>query len=99
MNAHALLNLLNELGESDKMRDLLSILLFFCNELYRSTSVRLNLSHDININLKSHFSQENIKCLPSLRQRFNRRHYVALRICWFIDFFAWCFITPNHDVM
>ena len=32
MSAHALLNLLNELGKSDKMRGLPSILLNFCNE-------------------------------------------------------------------
>ena len=32
MSAHVLLNLLNELRKSDKMRDLLSILLLFCNE-------------------------------------------------------------------
>ena len=32
MSAHVLLNLLNELGKSDKMRGLPSILLLFCNE-------------------------------------------------------------------
>ena len=32
MCAHVLLNLLNELGKSDKMRGLPSILLLFCNE-------------------------------------------------------------------
>ena len=32
MSAHVLLNLLNELGKSDKMRDLPSILLLFRNE-------------------------------------------------------------------
>ena len=31
MRAHVLLNLLNELGKSDKMRGLLSILSLFCN--------------------------------------------------------------------
>ena len=33
MSAHVLLNLLNELGKSDKMRGLLSILFFFCNKV------------------------------------------------------------------
>ena len=33
MSAHALLNLLNELGEKDKMRGLPSIFSPFCNEL------------------------------------------------------------------
>ena len=32
MSVHALLNLLNELRKSDKMRGLPSILFFFCNE-------------------------------------------------------------------
>ena len=32
MSAHVLLNLLNELGKRDKMRDLPSILSLFCNE-------------------------------------------------------------------
>ena len=32
MSAHALLNLLNELGESFKIQGLQSILLLFCNE-------------------------------------------------------------------
>ena len=42
MNVHVLLNLLNELGKSDKMRGLPSILSLFRNELniqyYRSTN-------------------------------------------------------------
>ena len=55
MSAYFLLNLLNELGKSDKMRDLLSILLLFRNEFnkftkYRSTNVEFYLSHDIKIN-------------------------------------------------
>ena len=33
MSAHVLLNLLNELGKSDKMRGLLSILSLFRNEV------------------------------------------------------------------
>ena len=33
MSVHVLLNLLNELGKSDKIRGLPSILLIFCNEL------------------------------------------------------------------
>ena len=33
MSTHVLLNLLNELGKSDKMRGLPSILLLFCNKL------------------------------------------------------------------
>ena len=36
MSAHVLLNLLNELGKSDKMRGLPSILSLFRNELINS---------------------------------------------------------------
>ena len=35
MSSHVLLNLSNELGKSDKMRGLPSILSLFCNELNR----------------------------------------------------------------
>ena len=35
MSAHNLLNLVNELGKSDKMRGLPSILSLFCNEFHK----------------------------------------------------------------
>ena len=43
MSVHVLLHLLNELGESDKMRGLLSILLFFHNKFNKfiNTGARL----------------------------------------------------------
>ena len=43
MSAHVLLNLLNELGKSDIMRDLLSILSLFCNEFkkFNNTEARM----------------------------------------------------------
>ena len=43
MNDHVLLNLLNELRKSDKMRDLLSILSPFCNEFdkFNNTEARM----------------------------------------------------------
>ena len=43
MSAHVLLNLLNELGESDKMRGLSSILLLFRNEFnkFNNTGARV----------------------------------------------------------
>ena len=43
MSAHVLLNLLNELGKSDKMRSLPSILLFFRNEFnkFNNTGARM----------------------------------------------------------
>ena len=49
MNAHVLLSLLNELGKSDKMRSLSSILSLFCNSFNifnntRAHNVRFYLS-------------------------------------------------------
>ena len=43
MSAHVLLNLLNELRKSDKMRGLMSILLLFCNEFnkFNNTGARM----------------------------------------------------------
>ena len=43
MSAHVLLNLFNELGKSDKMRGLPSILLLFCNEFnkFNNTGARI----------------------------------------------------------
>ena len=42
MSAHVLLNLLNELGKSDKMRSLSSILSFFRNEFnFNNTGARV----------------------------------------------------------
>ena len=55
MSAHVLLNLLNELRKSDKMRGLPSILSFFRNEFNKFKNVRFYLSYDIKILLKSHF--------------------------------------------
>ena len=40
MNAHVLLNLLDELGKSDKMRGLQSILSLFHNELNKFNNTR-----------------------------------------------------------
>ena len=48
MSAHVLLNLLNELGKSDKIRGLSSILKLFRN-YYRCKNARFYLSHDIKI--------------------------------------------------
>ena len=58
MSVHVLLNLLNELGKSDKMRGLPSILLLFRNELnkFNNTGARMldSIYHMTNT-LKSHF--------------------------------------------
>ena len=60
MSDHVVLNLLNELGKSDKMRGLPSILLLFRNEFnkFNNTGARMLdsiLSCVIKTTLKSHF--------------------------------------------
>ena len=59
MSAHVLLNLLNELGKSEKMGSLPSILSLFRNELNKP-NVRFYLSYDIKITLKSHFCRKTL---------------------------------------
>ena len=61
MSAHVLLNLLNKLGKSDKMRGLPNILSLFRNKFnnkFNNAGARMlkfYLSHDIKITQKSHF--------------------------------------------
>ena len=47
MSAHVLLNLLNELGKSDKMRGLLSILSLFRNKLNKFNNTRAEILDSI----------------------------------------------------
>ena len=80
MSAHVLLNLLNELGKSDKMRGLPSILLLFRNEFnkFNNTGARmLDSIYHMTLKLKIAFLRENVKILPSFRQRYNGRHNVS----------------------
>ena len=58
MSAHVLLNLSNELGKSDKMRGLPSILLLFRNEFNKFNNTRarmLDSIYHMTNTLKSHF--------------------------------------------
>ena len=58
MSAHVLLNLLNELGKRDKMRDLPSILSLFRNEFNKFNNTRarmLDSIYHITNTLESHF--------------------------------------------
>ena len=58
MSAHVLLNLLNELGKSDKMRGLPSILSLFRNEFNKFNNTRARMLDSIyrmTNTLKSHF--------------------------------------------
>ena len=47
MSAHALLNLLNELGKRDKMRGFLSILSFFRNTFNKCNNTRARMLDSI----------------------------------------------------
>ena len=77
MSAHVLLNLLNELGESDKMRGLLSILLLFCNEFNKFNNTRARPLDSIHHIIKSHFWRGTVRILPYFTQRYNERHNVS----------------------
>ena len=49
-----------------------------------------------------HFWCENVKIFPYFRQHYNGHHYVSRKIVnhlWFIDFIAWCYVSPRRDVM
>ena len=80
MSAHVLLNLLNELGESDKMRGLPSILSLFCNEfnIFNNTRARMldSIYHMTNT-LKSDFWRKNMIILSLCTQRCYGRHNVS----------------------
>ena len=82
MGAHVLLNLFNELGKSDKMRGLSSILILFGDEFNKlnknnSTNVRFYLSYDINITLKYHFLSKSVIIFSICTQRCYKRNNVS----------------------
>ena len=80
MSAHVLLNLLNELEKSDKMRGLPSILLLFRNKFnkFNITGARMldSIYHMTNA-LKSHFWCKNVIILSLCTQRCYGRHNVS----------------------
>ena len=59
MSAPVLLNLLNQLRKSDKMRGLPSLM----NSIIQEHNVRFYLSYDITINLKFNFCHKNVMIL------------------------------------
>ena len=70
MSAHVLLNLLNELGKTDKMRGLPSILLLFCNKFnkFNNTGARmLDSIYHLTFKLKITFLRENSRFCHLLR--------------------------------
>ena len=78
MSAHVLLNLLNELGKSDKMRGLPSILSLVRNEFNKFNKTRARMLDSIyhitnNVTLKPDFWRKNLLCT----QRCNGRHNVS----------------------
>ena len=87
MSAHVLLNLLNELRKSDKMRGLFCLI----NSIILSTVVRFYLSYDITITLKSYFWRKNVIILSLCTQRCSGRYRVSRKSVnhkWFIGFIA-----------
>ena len=80
MSAHGLLNLLNELGKSDKMRGLPSILSLFRNEFNKFNNTRarmLNSIYHMTNTLKSYFGCKNVMILSLCTQRCYGRHNVS----------------------
>ena len=77
MSAHVLLNLLDELGKSDKMRGLQSILSLFHNDLIKFNNTRawmLDSIYHMTNTLKSHTWRKNVIILPLCTQRWYGRH-------------------------
>ena len=81
MSAHVLLNLLNELGKSDKMRGLSSILSLFSNEFNKFNKPGARMLDSIyHMPLKLRKNRIfGVKTSRSIfTQRSNGRHYVTL---------------------
>ena len=75
-----LLNLFDELGKSDKMRGLPSILLLFRNEFnkFNNTGARmLDCIHHMTTTLKSHFWRKDVIILSLCKQRCYGRHKIS----------------------
>ena len=80
MSAHGLLNLLNELGKSDKMRGLPSILSLFRNEFNKFNNTRarmLDSIYHMTNTLKSYFGCKYVMILSLCTQRCYGRHNVS----------------------
>ena len=72
MSAYVLLNLLNELGKSDKMRGLPSMLSLFrngFNKFYNTRARMLDSIYHMTNTLKFHFWRKNVIILPLCTQR------------------------------
>ena len=80
MNAHVLLNLLNELGKRDKTRGLPSILSLFRNEFNKFNTTRarmLDSIYHMTNTFSTHFWRKNVINLPLRTQRCYGRQNVS----------------------
>ena len=75
MSAHVLLNLLNELRKSDKMRGL-SILSLFRKSLIKSIIQKQECHMTLKL-LNNQVLHEKFMILPSFSQRYNGIHYIT----------------------
>ena len=78
MSAHVSLNLLKELGKSDRMRGLPSILSLFRNKfnIFNNTRARM-LDSIYHMTLKSHFLRKNVIILSLCTQHCCGRHNIS----------------------
>ena len=74
MSARVLLNLLNKLRKSDKMRGLPSIISLFCNKFNKFNNTGARMLDSYKIILKSHFWRQNVIILSLCRQRCYGHH-------------------------
>ena len=77
MSAHVLLNLLNELGKTDKMRGLPSIRSLFSQRINKFNNTRARMLDSIKITLKSHFLRKKAIIASLCTQRCYGRHNVS----------------------
>ena len=80
MSAYVLLNLLNELGKSDKMRGMQSNLSLFRTEFNKFNNTRarmLDYIYHMTNTLKSQLWRKNVMILSSCTQRCYGRHNVS----------------------
>ena len=76
MSAHVLLTLLNELGKSDKIRDLPSIVLLFRNEFNKFNNTGAQMLYSI-YHMTVLIKNCSFGVLPSFAQRYNGRNNIS----------------------
>ena len=87
------------------MRSLPNILSLFRNEFNKFNNTRaqmLDSIYHMANTLNSHFWRKKVIIVSVCTQRCYGRHKVSqksVNIKWFIDFIAWRYFTPRHDVI